>query len=69
MTTQTASEKDYLRTEEVARLFRVSDKTISRWARQGKLPHDRTLGGHRRFPAARIRELVRQIEESGTFHQ
>lgn len=36
---------------EVASLFRVTPKTITRWAEAGKLPAIRTLGGHRRFPA------------------
>ena len=38
---------------EVARMFRVSPKTVTRWARAGKLTAMRTLGGHRRFRAQR----------------
>lgn len=34
---------------EVAALFRVDPKTVTRWAKQGRLPSLRTLGGHRRF--------------------
>lgn len=34
---------------EVGALFRVSPKTVSRWAMSGRLPAIRTLGGHRRF--------------------
>ena len=34
---------------EVAELFHVNPKTVSRWAKQGRLPSIRTLGGHRRF--------------------
>ena len=34
---------------EVADLFHVNPKTVSRWAKQGRLPSLRTLGGHRRF--------------------
>ena len=33
---------------EVAALFRVNPKTVTRWARSGKLTAIRTLGGHRR---------------------
>jgi len=40
---------------EVARLFRVSPKTVTRWARSGKLTALKTLGGHRRFRAAEVR--------------
>ena len=45
---------------EVAALFRVDPKTVTRWAQQGKLASIRTLGGHRRFNAA---EIMRHLEE------
>ena len=38
---------------EVAAMFRVNPKTVTRWARAGKISAIRTLGGHRRFQAAR----------------
>jgi hypothetical protein len=47
----------HLRTAEVAALPHVHPKTVARRAKQG-LPHQRTLGGHRRFPEAAIRELA-----------
>ena len=34
---------------EVAAMFRVNPKTVTRWARAGKISAIRTLGGHRRF--------------------
>jgi excisionase family DNA binding protein len=34
---------------EVAILFRVDPKTVTRWTHQGKLPFIRTIGGHRRY--------------------
>jgi excisionase family DNA binding protein len=37
-------------------ILQVSPKTVSRWAKDGKLPFLRTLGGHRRYPAAEIRQ-------------
>lgn len=40
---------DLLTPAEVAQLFRVDAKTVSRWAKDGKLPSIRTLGGHRRY--------------------
>jgi len=52
----------YIRTAEAAKMLRVSPKTISRWAKQGKLPHVVTLGGHRRFPASAIQELATRLE-------
>jgi len=36
---------------EVGRLFRVDPKTVTRWAKTGRLASVRTLGGHRRYPA------------------
>jgi excisionase family DNA binding protein len=46
---------------EVAALLHVSPKTISRWAKDGKLPFLRTLGGHRRYPEHAIRELAASL--------
>lgn len=43
---------------EVAALFRVNPKTVTRWARAGKITAIRTLGGHRRFPASEIRKCL-----------
>jgi excisionase family DNA binding protein len=52
-------DNEYLRTFEVAaELGGVSPKTVTRWAKAGKLPYLWTLGGHRRYPAAAIRELA-----------
>src|SRR5688572_17102175 len=48
---------------EVAQLFRVNPKTVTRWARAGKLTAIRTLGGHRRFRAS---EIQRCLEEMAT---
>jgi excisionase family DNA binding protein len=56
----------YLRTAEVADLLHVSPKTVSRWAKEGKLPFLKTLGGHRRYPEAKIRELVAALREEPT---
>jgi excisionase family DNA binding protein len=52
----------YIRTAEAAKILRVSPKTVSRWAKEGKLPHVVTLGGHRRFPSSAIRQLADRLE-------
>jgi excisionase family DNA binding protein len=52
----------YITSGEVARILRVSPKTVARWAKEGRLPHLVTLGGHRRFPATPIHELARKLE-------
>jgi len=50
----------------VAEILYVSPKTVSRWAKEGKLPFMKTLGGHRRYPTAKIRELAEQLREEPT---
>jgi excisionase family DNA binding protein len=59
-----AAPKDppYLHPAEVADILHVSPKTVSRWAKEGKLPFLRTLGGHRRYPAAEIRQLAEALQ-------
>jgi excisionase family DNA binding protein len=55
------STSTFLYPVEVAALLHVSPKTISRWAKHGKLPFQRTLGGHRRYPESAIRELAASL--------
>jgi len=43
---------------EVAALFRVDPKTVTRWAKAGKLASIRTLGGHRRYRASEVYALL-----------
>lgn len=49
---------------EVAEMFRVNPKTVTRWARAGKLNAIRTLGGHRRFRASEVRSVLEQMSQS-----
>src|ERR1700675_4079309 len=49
---------------EVAAMFRVNPKTVTRWARAGKISAIRTLGGHRRFRASEIRQFLDQVEQT-----
>lgn len=44
---------------EVASMFRVDPKTVTRWAAAGKISSIRTLGGHRRFKESEVRALLR----------
>ncbi|MEA2509866.1 MAG: hypothetical protein QOG21_1948 [Actinomycetota bacterium] len=50
---------------EVAGLFRVDPKTVTRWAHAGKLSTIKTLGGHRRYSASQIRSLFEASEWAG----
>jgi excisionase family DNA binding protein len=52
MNAHTPDTEALLTPAEVATMFRVDPKTVTRWAKAGKLTSIRTLGGHRRFPRA-----------------
>jgi excisionase family DNA binding protein len=45
---------------EVAAAFGVNPKTVTRWAKSGKLAAVRTLGGHRRYMEREVRTLHAQ---------
>jgi excisionase family DNA binding protein len=60
-----AGEPEQLLTpSEVAQMFRVNPKTVTRWARAGKISAIRTLGGHRRFRESEIRKFLEQVDEA-----
>lgn len=42
----------------MAVLFEVSERTVTEWAARGRIPSVRTPGGHRRYPAAVIGDLL-----------
>jgi excisionase family DNA binding protein len=46
---------------EVAALFRVDPKTVTRWAKAGKLSSIRTLGGHRRYRESEVMSLLEGV--------
>ncbi|MDQ1377992.1 MAG: Helix-turn-helix domain [Acidimicrobiaceae bacterium] len=56
--------QDLLRTSDVAALFQVSTRTVSEWARRGRVPCMRTPGGQWRYPAEPIRRLVNRVEHA-----
>jgi len=53
-----AETETLLTPSEVASLFRVDPKTVTRWAKAGKLSSIRTLGGHRRYLESEVRDLL-----------
>ncbi|AEG43150.1 BldC family transcriptional regulator [Isoptericola variabilis] len=55
--------EDLLTPAEVASLFRVDPKTVTRWAKAGKLSSIRTLGGHRRYKESEVRALLGAASE------
>lgn len=58
MSGQNAEPEQLLTPAEVAALFRVDPKTVTRWAKAGKLTSIRTLGGHRRYRAGEVYALL-----------
>jgi len=54
--------EELLTPSEVAAMFRVNPKTVTRWARAGRISYIKTLGGHRRFKATEIRRLLAEAE-------
>ncbi len=58
-TTPVVPARDRLLTPgEVAQLFRVDPKTVTRWAAAGRISSIRTPGGHRRFRETEVRALL-----------
>ena len=55
---------ELLTPSEVAAMFRVNPKTVTRWHQTGKVSAIRTLGGHRRFRASEIRRLLEESERA-----
>lgn len=49
---------------EVAALFRVDPKTVTRWADSGRLSAVRTLGGHRRYLQNEVSQLLAEGSSS-----
>jgi len=61
-----SGQENLLTPAEVAALFRVDPKTVTRWAKAGKLTSIRTLGGHRRYKESEVRTLLKVITENNT---
>lgn len=53
---------DPLTPSEVARLFAVDPKTVTRWADDGRLATIRTPGKHRRFSRKQVQALLQGEE-------
>jgi excisionase family DNA binding protein len=49
---------------EVASIFRVDPRTVSHWAKTGKLTSLLTLGGHRRYRSTEVQDLLLQANPS-----
>jgi excisionase family DNA binding protein len=56
----------FLTRTEVSKLLGVSPNTITRWAREGRLPCQMTLGGHHRFERELVERLRQSLYRAGT---
>jgi len=67
MTVTTSANAERLLTPgEVAALFRVDPKTVTRWASAGRIGSIRTPGGHRRFRESEVREMRADLTSEAT---
>jgi excisionase family DNA binding protein len=64
-----AAQERLLTPAEVASLFRVDPKTVTRWAKAGKLTSIRTLGGHRRYKESEVKALLKSISPNTSSSQ
>jgi excisionase family DNA binding protein len=64
-----SSQENLLTPAEVAALFRVDPKTVTRWAKAGKLTSIRTLGGHRRYKESEVKALLKTITPDKSSNQ
>ena len=61
MASRTHDPEPLLTPAEVASMFRVDPKTVTRWAKAGKLSAIRTLGGHRRYRQSEVQNLMKSV--------
>ena len=66
MTTRSPDAEPLLTPAEVAALFRVDPKTVTRWASAGRIGSIRTPGGHRRFRESEVREMLADLTSEAT---
>lgn len=66
MGTRKSDAEALLTPAEVAAMFRVDPKTVTRWAKAGKLSSIRTLGGHRRYLESEVRALLEGVPHGST---
>jgi excisionase family DNA binding protein len=64
-----SGQENLLTPSEVAALFRVDPKTVTRWAKAGKLTSIRTLGGHRRYKESEVKALLKVILPNTSLNQ
>jgi excisionase family DNA binding protein len=61
---QALAAEGYMTRSGVARLLGVSPNTVTRWAREGRIPSQLTLGGHHRFERTVIESLRAEMRRA-----
>jgi excisionase family DNA binding protein len=61
------ADSDLLTRSKVSTLLGVSPNTVTRWAREGRLPCQVTLGGQYRFDRELVEQLRRSLYREATF--
>jgi excisionase family DNA binding protein len=57
---------EFLTRPEVSKLLGVSPNTVTRWAREGRMPCQVTLGGHHRFGREAVEQLRKSLYRPGS---
>lgn len=60
-TLDSRAEEEMISPSEVAHLFGVNPKTVTRWAKDGRIRATRTLGGHRRYRVCDVRLALNNL--------
>ncbi len=66
MTTRSPDAEPLLTPAEVAIMFRVDPKTVTRWASAGRIGSIRTPGGHRRFRESEVHGMLADLTSEAT---
>ena len=66
VTSETSASERLPTPGEVAAMFRVDPKTVTRWASAGRIGSIRTPGGHRRFRESEVRSLLADLTSEAT---
>jgi excisionase family DNA binding protein len=68
MSARSTEAEPLLTPAEVATMFRVDPKTVTRWAKAGKLTAIRTHGCHRRYRETEVRALLAGVPQQRPEH-
>jgi excisionase family DNA binding protein len=63
---KTSDRLNLLTPSEVAALFRVDPKTVTRWSQKGKLNCIKTVGGHRRYSLEEVKRLLNESQSEAS---